>query len=449
MNRTGRQFQNESKPEAKNPFSRKPGNETVETAVSPFAQVLHLQGTVGNKEVARLVRSRTLQTKFKPGRFGHNAVPSIEPGIRSLNGRGRPLSETDRNFFDTRFGTDFSRVRVHTGSTANAFARSVNARAFAAGNHVVFGAGQYAPGTPAGKRLLAHELTHVVQQKKSPKPMLQRFKAKWIEGDDGGRIYLIPEEGDTDRDLDRVLCRKRKDRKIAGRDKIDVTNCFPKGTMDVAGGYNCAHFVNRALGRASRGDELDLTMTSTGKLWNDRIKKGAQVSSFALIDKEGRVKTIKRFSWRPRQPRTGDLVFMSGDISGLPKGQEPNPEADNFGVRFDHVGFFIVRSREGFDYHLAKDGDDHGIGVYRTGSTDPADAAGAYDKGDRSGVAYLTGDTIHTVKRGENLSKIAVKYYGDRHQWRRIYDANRDTIRNPAVIRRGMRLLIPNIKKGE
>jgi Domain of unknown function (DUF4157) len=65
---------------------------------------------------------------------------------------------------EPRFGADFSAVRVHTDAHAHALARSVNAQAFTVGRNVVFGAGQYAPETESGKRLLAHELTHTIQQ---------------------------------------------------------------------------------------------------------------------------------------------------------------------------------------------------------------------------------------------------------------------------------------------
>jgi len=68
---------------------------------------------------------------------------------------------------EARFGHDFSRVRVHTNGNAVAAARTVNARAYTLGQDVVFDSGQYAPQTLAGQRLLAHELTHVVQQERS------------------------------------------------------------------------------------------------------------------------------------------------------------------------------------------------------------------------------------------------------------------------------------------
>jgi hypothetical protein len=68
---------------------------------------------------------------------------------------------------ERRFGQDFSRVRIHTGSQADEYARSVSALAFTVGQDIVFGAGRYAPGTDTGRHLLAHELTHVLQQRSS------------------------------------------------------------------------------------------------------------------------------------------------------------------------------------------------------------------------------------------------------------------------------------------
>jgi hypothetical protein len=84
--------------------------------------------------------------------------------INFLKGGGRPLSANKHAFFEPCFGRDFSQMRVHSDAQATESARGVNARAFTIGQEVVFGAGQYAPGTSQGRRLMAHELTHVVQQ---------------------------------------------------------------------------------------------------------------------------------------------------------------------------------------------------------------------------------------------------------------------------------------------
>src|ERR1041385_6120211 len=85
------------------------------------------------------------------------SVPSIVQEV--LRSPGQPLDATTRAFFEPRFGHDFSRVRVHTDARAAESADAVNALAFTVGPNVVFGAGQHAPTTDSGRRLLAHELT--------------------------------------------------------------------------------------------------------------------------------------------------------------------------------------------------------------------------------------------------------------------------------------------------
>ena len=86
---------------------------------------------------------------------------------RVLASSGRPMEPALRQDMEQRFGHDFSRVRVHAGGAAEQSAREVNANAYTVGHNVVFGTGRFAPGTNEGRRLLAHELTHVVQQSSS------------------------------------------------------------------------------------------------------------------------------------------------------------------------------------------------------------------------------------------------------------------------------------------
>jgi len=93
-----------------------------------------------------------------------NASEGAQSQINNLKGGGRPLSPSLRAYFEPRFGHDFSGVRLHTDANGASAARSVNAKAFTLGSDVAFAAGQYSPETNSGKRLLAHELTHVVQQ---------------------------------------------------------------------------------------------------------------------------------------------------------------------------------------------------------------------------------------------------------------------------------------------
>jgi hypothetical protein len=129
----------------------------------------------------------------KPAR---GSAPRVGPGlatqIRFLKGGGRPLSRAQRGFFEPRFGYDFGRVRVHTDNRAIMLARSVNARAFLHGSDICFNQREYCPATTSGKRLLAHELVHVVQQGRSQKrvrynsAIRQQFAQRLETSHDGG-----------------------------------------------------------------------------------------------------------------------------------------------------------------------------------------------------------------------------------------------------------------------
>lgn len=95
-----------------------------------------------------------------------SATPETAPPLVNdvLRGPGRPLDSATRGFMESRFGYDFSKVRIHTDARAAASADAIHADAYTAASHVVFGGGRYAPESAAGKQLLAHELAHVVQQ---------------------------------------------------------------------------------------------------------------------------------------------------------------------------------------------------------------------------------------------------------------------------------------------
>jgi len=101
----------------------------------------------------------------------------VPASVRSVVGSpGTPLPASTRAFFEPRFGMDLSHVRVHTDGGAQQSAQDVQALAYTVGSHVVFGAGRYAPSSTEGRQLLAHELTHVAQQR-SEDPLLCRKTA--------------------------------------------------------------------------------------------------------------------------------------------------------------------------------------------------------------------------------------------------------------------------------
>jgi len=95
---------------------------------------------------------------------GMEASGETENYIGSLSNKGRALSDNEKGFFEPAFGHDFSNVKLHTDAEANVSAKGINAKAYTTGNNIVFGPGQYQPGNSEGNRLLAHELTHVIQQ---------------------------------------------------------------------------------------------------------------------------------------------------------------------------------------------------------------------------------------------------------------------------------------------
>lgn len=114
--------------------------------------ILALQRSVGNAGVG------TMLSEQEP----------VSPVHDVINSPGRPLDEPVRADMETRLGHDFGDVRVHDDGAAQASAQSVNAHAYTVGSHVVFQRDAYDPGSDAGRQTLAHELTHVVQQRSGP-----------------------------------------------------------------------------------------------------------------------------------------------------------------------------------------------------------------------------------------------------------------------------------------
>jgi len=119
-------------------------------------------------------------------RLAGNAALQRSPVLDVVgSGGGAPLDEETRADMEGRLGHDFSDVRVHTGGTADESARSVNAQAYTVGSDIVFAGGRYDPTSDAGKHMLAHELTHVVQQRSGP-----------VDGTDAGDGVRVSDPSD-------------------------------------------------------------------------------------------------------------------------------------------------------------------------------------------------------------------------------------------------------------
>ncbi len=128
-------------------------------------------------------KQMNLQRKSDGGRAA-DAMPTMVHDV--LRSPGQPLDHATRAFFEPRFGHDFSSVRIHSDAAAAQSARMVNARAYTAGSNIVFESGQYDPVSSTGRSLLAHELTHVVQQGRGA-----------VESQSAGEGLTLGEPGDA------------------------------------------------------------------------------------------------------------------------------------------------------------------------------------------------------------------------------------------------------------
>lgn len=125
--------------------------------------------------------------------------------IRSRRGAGQPLPDTERAFFEPRFGRDFSGVRIHTDGEAQQLSERINARAFTLGQDVFFNREEFRPGQLDSRRLMAHELTHTLQQSGSTSGLLRReVQPGRVSCEDTPRDYPIFNHVNTDTPTDDI-----------------------------------------------------------------------------------------------------------------------------------------------------------------------------------------------------------------------------------------------------
>lgn len=142
-----------------------PVNIQTKLAVSSSADPHEVEADRVAEELMRLPESNGHEplrvSRVGTSSFGQRVSPVIHEALTSP---GQPLHAASRTFMEKRFGLDFSQVRVHADDKAATAARAIQARAFTLGHDIVFGGAEYSPRSVSGQRLLAHELTHVVQQ---------------------------------------------------------------------------------------------------------------------------------------------------------------------------------------------------------------------------------------------------------------------------------------------
>jgi hypothetical protein len=143
----------EAKAQTSTTVHRQSAEERDEEEASPIRR---LQRQYGNRAVGQMLERK--------GEGGTEVAPEVEEAIQQARGGGQALDSGVRDQMEPALGADFGGVRVHTGGEADALNRELNARAFTTGQDVFFRQGEYSPGSSGGRELLAHELTHVVQQ---------------------------------------------------------------------------------------------------------------------------------------------------------------------------------------------------------------------------------------------------------------------------------------------
>jgi len=283
------------------PAGAKRGRDTSAAAASP---ILELQRTVGNRAVAALMRSgrperevevsrpgdaleqeaeraveRVLSSSPKELREEELASPGRRPaappataseGLGPELGPGRPLGPESRAFLEPRFGRDLEHVRVHTGPQAEESADAVQAKAFTFGRDVVFGAGEYAPGTTEGTRLLAHEMAHVVQQSAAGSPpVLQRSP---VDGEPPPQSPAPPAQLQTislivvDLGASELITQQNPKLERFAKTVLESLLLFPEGTVQVTGHWDSSTTGTGGIQHSDAGQRAEQAKSALAAL---------------------------------------------------------------------------------------------------------------------------------------------------------------------------------------
>jgi Domain of unknown function (DUF4157)/Heterokaryon incompatibility protein Het-C len=269
-----------------------------------------------------------VQRKCAPCASGHGLCTETNSPLggveRTLAGAGRPLDPPLRRDMERRFGQDFSPVRVYSGGIAGQSARDLNADAYTVGQSIVFGAGRFAPGTNQGRRLIAHELTHVVQQSgaawrhpgpshgeglRAPSTTVRRFSDvdhHIIEEAALKKVFTQEqlaaiEEANTHRDYSQLPA---------------VFNALLLGQKTRFGGYaKHEHFDNFVFDRAN---DRWVSQDEFGKIWDDNVADW--------------VKRRAPIVAKPAKARTTPLEYIESQLLAAVQNDLPDAGA------FEHLG---------------------------------------------------------------------------------------------------------------
>ena len=202
----------------------------------------------------------------------------LQNSISSMKGGGQPLPDSTRAFFEPRFKRDFSNVRLHTGREFSKAAVALNAKAFTVGSDIVFGPEQYAPDTQGGKHLLAHELTHVVQQGYTT-PTYQR-QAEGTSKDVTNQASTTPTSGNINSVVDEADKGTRKaidvlEKALKAADEALAAKIFPQDKLArILIQANKLRPMLEAYRKVERGEQPDTNLTLDFNPKRDEIDEG-------------------------------------------------------------------------------------------------------------------------------------------------------------------------------
>ena len=140
------------------------GGKGIEDEDEPLKKLAVAEKCVCGEGNKRIEQEAVVQRSGGLSAGGPKLQPDIATRIQAMRGDGRPLTSAELRFMEPRFGADFSAIRIHINQEADTYSRALEARAFTLGSDIFFRGGEYAPGNAEGHRLLAHELTHTIQQ---------------------------------------------------------------------------------------------------------------------------------------------------------------------------------------------------------------------------------------------------------------------------------------------
>jgi hypothetical protein len=308
-----------------------PGDVYEQEADRVAEQVLAMPAHPDVSKAPTLIQRYTGQSSAPTG----TAPASVD---RVLASPGRPLEATLRQDMEQRFGHDFSRVRVHSGAAAEQSARDVDASAYTVGHDIVFGAGRFAPATHEGQRLIAHELTHVVQQ-----------------AVDGGIHVSRRDEKSA---LSPIMVSKNSDKRIMRKGfESTIKACYSRETRNfevTEGGVRVVLLLDPLNKTVPLCDDFDfgVTLTRSEDWWpDDEIATctastgGSRAFSFGKLSRGTYYLTIWSHYGHPHCCVEGDiLVFdeaVSSDSTGCKRDKDPTAMDIVHGA-LDIAGFIPV-----------------------------------------------------------------------------------------------------------